>query len=204
METRFHYDLADKQLRFHVRQHVTTSNSLEVKATGLLDPSAGALSSYRAAVRQHFTHWPALRDSGGTPLRLGLGVALVPKSGGASGGTLRPASSSGGVPPARPVITFSADKKLALFDGPNTVLTLKAAADIDPAARNVSSRIGLAKLSFKAKGFTRKQDLKLSAGLTVDWPAGKRDPKPYLYLQARENNWAATLKNGRTYITYDL
>ncbi len=40
-ETRFQYDVKEKQLKFHVRQRVTTDQKLEFKAVGLLDPSTG-------------------------------------------------------------------------------------------------------------------------------------------------------------------
>jgi hypothetical protein len=47
METRFQYDLADKQLRFHVRQRASTNSNLQFKATGLLDPAAGSVRCVR-------------------------------------------------------------------------------------------------------------------------------------------------------------
>lgn len=43
METRFQYDLSDRQLRFHVRQRANTEQKLEFKATALLDPSSGTV-----------------------------------------------------------------------------------------------------------------------------------------------------------------
>ena len=51
-ETRFHYDLQDKQLRFHVKQRVTTAQKTEFKATALLDPSS---STVRCVLWEHVT-----------------------------------------------------------------------------------------------------------------------------------------------------
>ncbi|GLC46967.1 hypothetical protein PLESTM_002001800 [Pleodorina starrii] len=221
METRFQYELQDKQLRFHVRQRVSTENKLEFKAVGLLDPERCNLS-YRAALKQYVTgSGPELKDSGSRPLRLGAGVAVVSQPGGvasqpaATRGSPAAAAAAGGAPACTPLLTVSVDKKLALLEGPNTVLTLRAAADWDITSRTLSSRTGLLKVSHTLPGFTRRQDLRLAAGLTVDWQPGSgggggrgrgrgTQPKPSLFLQARENNWAATLRQGRVTLTYDL
>ncbi|GFR42875.1 hypothetical protein Agub_g3867 [Astrephomene gubernaculifera] len=215
METRLQYDLQEKQLKFHVRQRVSTEQKLEFKAVGLLDPSTASLSHYRAALKQHVTlgSGPELRDSGSKPFRLGAGVAVVSGPGGSSA---KPATTRGSSAAAAgasrspfanasPLLTVSAEKKVGLLDGPNTVLTLRAVADWDMADRRLASRSGLVKLSHTLPGFTRRQDLKLAAGMTVDWQPGARtEPRPSLFLQARENNWAATLKEGRINLTYDL
>ncbi|EFJ42857.1 hypothetical protein VOLCADRAFT_97018 [Volvox carteri f. nagariensis] len=169
METRFQYDLHDKQLRFHVRQRAITENKLEMKATGLLDPG-NCNASYRAALKQYVsTSGGEFKDSGSKPLRLGAGVAVVSQLGGvtakpaATRGSAAAAAAKGGAPAYIPLLTVSADKKLALLEGPDTVLTLRAVADFDLTARQLS-----------------------------------------LFLQARENNWAATLREGRVTLTYDL
>ncbi|GIL51764.1 hypothetical protein Vafri_7687 [Volvox africanus] len=211
METRFQYDLHDKQLRFHVRQRVFTENRLEFKAVGLLDPESCNLS-YRTALKQYFTG-PAseLKDTGSKPLRLGVGVAVVSQPGGTAArpattrGSAAAAAAKGGAPSCTPLLTVSADKKLALLEGPNTTLTLRAVADYDFTARQLSSRKGMVKVSHTVPGFTKRQDLRLAAGMTVDWQPGSRaQPKPALFLQARENSWAATLREGRVTLTYDL
>ncbi|KXZ45360.1 hypothetical protein GPECTOR_55g266 [Gonium pectorale] len=202
METRFQYDLRDKQLRFHVRQRVTTEQKLEFKAVGLLDPASGGVSNYRVHLKQYVHAGGALelKDVASKPLKLGAGVAVVSAPGGSSA---KPATTRGSASAA--AAAAGAPTSLALLEGPNTVLTLRASADFNLAERRLSSRKGLVKVSHSVPGFTRRQDLKLSAGLTVDWqPEARREPRPALFLQARENNWAATLREGAVTVTYDL
>ncbi|PNW79479.1 hypothetical protein CHLRE_09g416800v5 [Chlamydomonas reinhardtii] len=213
METRFQYDLSDRQLRFHVRQRANTEQKLEFKATALLDPSSGTVGPYRAAVKQYVTvgSGTELKGSATKPFRLGAGLALASSSAtpgaktAATRGSTAAAASGSFAASAVPLVTLSAEKKVALLDGPNTVLTLRAATDADLPARRLSSRRGLVKVSHTIPSFTKRQDLKLSAGLTVDWaPGSRREPRPSLFLQARENNWAVTYKEGRATVTYDL
>ncbi|KAG2483586.1 hypothetical protein HYH03_017528 [Edaphochlamys debaryana] len=212
-ETRFHYDLKERELLFHVRQRAKTDQKLEFKAVGLLNPAAGTVSSFRASLKQYANAGGSaeLKDSATKPLRLGVGVAVASHPGGpgskpaATRGSAAAAAQSAGAPTAVPLLTLSAEKKLALLDGPNTVLTLRAVADVDVQARQLASRRGLVKVSHNIPSFTKRQDLRLSAGLTVDWaPGSRRGPKPEVFLQARENNWAVTLREGRTMLTYDL
>jgi hypothetical protein len=96
-----------------------------------------------------------------------------------------------------PILAVSAQKKLALLDGPNTVMSAKLAADVDTKGGIVRDfvignnmgrlilnwhllqlrRQARIKLSHKALNFTQRQDLKLTVGLDIDWPADAKTPK---------------------------
>lgn len=50
--------------------------------------------------------------------------------------------------------------------------------------------------------FTERQDLRLTAGLDLDWAKAKPQPQPFVKL--RENNWGLNWRNNRWHVTYDL
>lgn len=204
METRFHYDLQQKHLCFKLRQGVTTDPGVEIKGKGLFNTVEGKLN-YRASLKKYVSTGPTFKDLGSTPIRLGAGVAVVSGLSGYEGTKSSKGDSIAKTPSDSPatVLTLSAKKKVALLEGPNTLVSMKGLVDYDPMGRRVTTRLGRVKVSHKFLGLTKHQDLKLSAGVEMHWPAGK-DPEPAVYLQARENNWALNYKNKRAFLTYDL
>lgn len=183
METSFLYDLADKQLCFKLREKLNTRYNIEAKAKGNFNTVDGKLH-YRLHAKKLISSGTLLRDAGSTPITLGLGIACISGS-------------------KDPMLALSAQKKIAVLDGPNTLLSAKVEADLDAAGKSVR-RQATVKLSHKLPAFNKKQDLKLTAGLDMDWPAGANRPTQNLLLQVKENNWALHLRRQRWSVTYDL
>eukprot|EP00197_Chlamydomonas_leiostraca_P011203 CAMPEP_0202861266 /NCGR_PEP_ID=MMETSP1391-20130828/2726_1 /ASSEMBLY_ACC=CAM_ASM_000867 /TAXON_ID=1034604 /ORGANISM="Chlamydomonas leiostraca, Strain SAG 11-49" /LENGTH=188 /DNA_ID=CAMNT_0049540633 /DNA_START=32 /DNA_END=598 /DNA_ORIENTATION=- len=188
METSFHYDLADKQLAFKLREKLTSKPGLEMKGNGWFNTVTGKLS-YVGTCKAQVKIGKDVKDAGSSPLKLGVGVRVV-------GADVKNQP--------KPQIHMAAKKGISLFDGPRTVLTAKAWADVDPQTQKFTARNATLKLSHKWLGFTKRQDIKLSAGLDVSWAPGAREPKATPFGVVRENNWALHYRANRTYLTYDL
>jgi len=185
METSLRYELAQKQLGFKLREKVTTKLGFELKFNGIFNTATNELQ-HRAALKKQFHIGNAPSDGASTPLLLGLGVVHM-----------------SGFRPQEPKLTVSAKKKVAVLTGPNTLISTKLWSDIDYNGKNLT-RNAIIKFSHKALNFTRRQDIKLSVGGDVAWPKGQKRPAVSLYLQARENNWAITMRNNQVALTYDL
>lgn len=183
METSFYYATDDKQLCFKLREKVTTSFNVELKAKGWFNPSTGGLV-YRGHAKKNFLVGQEDKDAGSKPLTLGLGAAVTSDS-------------------TEPVLVASVKKQMSLLEGPNTVVSAKAEVDASIKGGNaLTDRVSL-KLSHKAMNFTKRQDLKLAVGLDLEGcTSGK--PKPMPRLQIRENNWAANYRWNKVFFTYDL
>lgn len=70
METRFFYDLQDKQLCFKLRQKVDTGYGIEAKGKGVFNTADGSLS-YRVHAKKMVCTTERLKDASTTPLLLG-------------------------------------------------------------------------------------------------------------------------------------
>ncbi|MEW5305815.1 MAG: hypothetical protein WDW36_008332 [Sanguina aurantia] len=219
METAIQFN-DDKQMMLKVHQRFTTRPQLELKGDAWFNTVTGSLT-YKASLKKYVSLSARTKDAGSTPLRIGLG--LVTSSAHQATASSPSTSSSSSIPNhfstlfpgvKEPLLHVCADKAIALLDGPNTLLE---AAMV---------RQGTAVISHKFLNLTRRQDLKLSVGLDVDWPqtgAGQRSAvahsnrnhsarasalaaalKPSLFVEVRENNWAAQYKHERFSVTYDL
>lgn len=71
METSLHYDLAQKQLGFKLREGpLTCKPGLELKANGLFNSVTGKLS-YVGTAKAVYKVGKDVKDAGSTPLKLG-------------------------------------------------------------------------------------------------------------------------------------
>lgn len=199
METQLHYDLGQKHLSFRLRENVTAEPEVEARFRGLLNTTTGSFQ-YRGTVKKYLSSGPIVKGEGTEPLRIGGGVGVS------------------SLTSDQPFLTVSARKRIALLDAPDTLLTAKARADWQPSGGQVSRRAGI-RVSRRFLNFTQRQDLEVSAGLDVDWPAGAAaggggagaagrrggsKPQAVPYLSVRENNWGLHLRRGAWSLTYDL
>lgn len=192
MESRFFYDLQQKQLCFDVREKVLADPHIKFKCKGLFNTTS-ANCDYRAQVKKFVPitlGGTGSKLAGPTPLWIGAGAALE-------------SSTSSKTKPS-PVLTASAKKTTPLLDGPDTTVTLKGRLDFDPRTSTMV-RTGAVQLTHTVMNLTQKQDLRVRVGLEVDWPSGVAKPgKPSVYVQLRENNWALNYRRKRLFVTYDL
>ena len=113
METSLLYGLDAKQLTFKMRERVTTDPDVALAFKGFLNTSTGAFE-YRGTLKKHLSAGPATKGDASQPLRLGAGVGIASAT------------------RDEPFLTLSAEKRLALLEGPDTMLTAKARVDYDP------------------------------------------------------------------------
>jgi hypothetical protein len=118
-------------------------------------PSTPLLKRYRGTLKRYYSSGPLLKGEPTEPLRLGGGLGVSSALGDA------------------PFVTLSARKRIALLDGPDTLLTAKARLDYDPRAGCAARRAGL-RVSRRLLNFTQRQDLEVAAGVDVDWPVESR------------------------------
>mmetsp|Transcript_3126 Transcript_3126/g.7169 ORF Transcript_3126/g.7169 Transcript_3126/m.7169 type:complete len:190 (-) Transcript_3126:12-581(-) len=189
MDTSFHYDLAEKNLNFKLRERLVARPGIELKGKGLFNTVTGNLS-YAGTLRGVLKTRPEVKDEGSLPWKLGGGVHVASSA------------DQPGLPV--PQLHASVKKVVSLLDGPRTVLSSKAWVNVDPKAQKFTARKGSIKISHKWMGFTQRQDLKLSAGLDVSWPTKANEPTSTPFLQLRENNWALNYRNKHWFCTYDL
>ncbi len=144
METQFHYDITgSKQLSFKLRERITTKPGLELKVKGLFNTVTGNLD-YVGSIKKYMSFGSevskgatAAKDNGSSPTRLGLGLLT-----------------SSADKMAEPLLTFSADKKYALLDGPNTLLTARAHVNVNP--QEPKEVCGYAAVSLASVGFCQQ------------------------------------------------
>jgi hypothetical protein len=113
METSLHYSLDSKQLSFKLREIITANLGVELKAHGLFNTVTSTFD-YNATLKKKVSTGPAVKGLGNEPLVIAGGLKL------------------NSVSKNDVFLTASAKKKLSLFDGPNTTLSVKAEIDFDP------------------------------------------------------------------------
>jgi hypothetical protein len=123
MDTRFHYDLAQKQLCFALKECVTTEPDIQLRFKGLLNTVTGGFQ-YRATLKKYVSTGTLLKGEGTTPLRIGGGVAISSDS------------------KDEPFLTATCTKKIALLDGPDTLLHAKASVDYELRTQKVRGARG--------------------------------------------------------------
>eukprot|EP00983_Pelagomonas_calceolata_P134774 1162092-Pelagomonas_calceolata.AAC.9 len=70
MDTSFHYDLAEKNLNFKLRERLVARPGIELKGKGLFNTVTGNLS-YAGTLRGVLKTRPEVKDEGSLPWKLG-------------------------------------------------------------------------------------------------------------------------------------
>lgn len=69
METSVHYDLAQKQINFKLKERVTGPGGLQLKGIGLFNTVTGSLG-YVGTLKANVKMGQEVKDAGSTPLKL--------------------------------------------------------------------------------------------------------------------------------------
>lgn len=119
-----HYDIGQKQLCFLVKERVTAEPNLQLHFRGMLNTVTGGFD-YRGTLKKYVQSGSDVKGEGTQPLRVGGGVAISSATG------------------DEPFLTLAAKKKIALLEGPDTILHAKASLDWEPRTFKVRLPAGL-------------------------------------------------------------
>lgn len=122
------YSPDSKHLCYRVRQRVTADLGLAIRGNGMLNTTTGAFD-YKAMLSKFVTTGPEVKGDANQPLKLGIGL-------GVSSATNH-----------EPFLVVSARKSLPILEGNNTVVTAKAAAELDPQRQQLGRRVASVRVS---------------------------------------------------------